>query len=512
MIDAGVMKIRDQERRLFAKVPRSPNRLYVLEVNLDTPVCLAVKGSENAWLWHARFGHLNFPALSKLARGDMVRGLSEVEHVDQVCAGCLAGKHRCTSFPRTAAYRAEEALELIHGDICGPITPATPSGSRYFLLLVDDSSRYMWLRILCSKDQAAGAIKQYKQVAEVEIGHKLKAFRTDRGGEFTSVEFAEYCVEQGVRRQLTVPYSPQQNGVVERHDQTVVGTTHCLLKSKGLPGWLWGEVVATAVYLLNRSLTRSLEGKTPFEAWFGKKPGVHHLCTFGCVVHVKNTVPNLIKLEDRSMPMIFIGYETGSKAYRAYDPVTHKVHVSRDVIFDEQAQWDWSKGGDRGEAVNNDDTFTVEVQYSTVTQGVPAADAVIGAQLGVTPRGSPACAFPSPLPAHAEREGGGGEVEQPTSPPVVREEDLDADHDSDVPLWVHNIDNILGLASPRGLARRVLDQELHAVSSDEPSSFEVAEQDPCWRKAMLEEMQSIEDNQTWSLADLPADRRAIGLK
>jgi hypothetical protein len=121
-----------------------------------------------------------------------------------------------------------------------------------------------------------------------------------------------------------------------------VGTTRSLLKSKGLPGWLWGEAVAIAVYLLNIPPMKRLQGQTPFEAWYGKKSGVLHLHTFACVVHVKNTRPNLKKLEDRSMSMIFIGYEPWSKAYRVYDPVLKKVHVSRDVIFDESAQWDWS--------------------------------------------------------------------------------------------------------------------------------------------------------------------------
>jgi transposase InsO family protein len=141
-----------------------------------------------------------------------------VEHVDQVCSGCLAGKHRRTTFPQTVEYRVEKVLELVHGDLCGLITQATPSGSRYFLLLVDNRSRFMWLWILWSKDQAAETIKQYQLVAEAETRQRLKLFRTDRGGEFTSIEFAEYYAEKGVRRQLTVAYSPQQNEVVERRN------------------------------------------------------------------------------------------------------------------------------------------------------------------------------------------------------------------------------------------------------------------------------------------------------
>jgi hypothetical protein len=108
-----------------------------------------------------------------------------------------------------------------------------------------------------------------------------------------------------------------------------------------------GEAIATAVYLLNRSPMKSLQGQMSFEAWYGKKPRVLNLRTFGCVAHVKNTRPNLKKLEDRSTSMIFIGYEPGSKAYGVYDPVSKKVHVSRDVIFDESAQWDWSLQGEQ---------------------------------------------------------------------------------------------------------------------------------------------------------------------
>jgi transposase InsO family protein len=274
----------------------------------------------------------------------MVRGLPHIDHVDQVRDSCLAGKQRRSPFPVQARRRAADALDLVHGDICGPITPTTPSGNRYFLLLVDDMSRYMWLCLLASKDQALAAIRRFKAAAELESGRKLKVLRTDRGGEFTSVEFGAYCVEEGVQRQLTAPYSPQQNGVIERRNQTVVGMARSMLKAKALLGTFWGEAVNTAVYILNRSPTRSLDGKTPFEAWHGERPTVSFLRTFGCVAHVRNTKPHLKKLEDRSTPMIFVGYEVGSKAYRVFNPVDGRVHVTRDVMFDEDAQWNWDAG------------------------------------------------------------------------------------------------------------------------------------------------------------------------
>jgi transposase InsO family protein len=238
-IEDGVLRIREQSRKLLARVSRRPDRLYVLELDVARPVCLAARGKEESWRWHSRMGHVNMNALRKMAREELVRGLPQIEQVDQLCDACLAGKQRRSSFPTEAQYRAERTLELVHEDLCGPITPETPSGGKYFLLLVDDKSRFMWLKVLARKNQAAAVIKEFQARAEVESGKKLGVLRTDRGGEFTSVEFAEYCTDEGVRRQLTAPYSPQQNGVVERRNGTVVATARSMLKAKGLSGWFW---------------------------------------------------------------------------------------------------------------------------------------------------------------------------------------------------------------------------------------------------------------------------------
>jgi hypothetical protein len=124
----------------------------------------------------------------------------------------------------------------------------------------------------------------------------------------------------------------------------VVEMARCLLKSKKVPGEFWGEAVTTAVYLLNRAPTKSLQGRTPYEAWYNKKPRVDHLRTFGSLVHVKKTGPGVNKLSDRSTPMVLMGYEKGTKGYRVYDPVAKKLHISRDAIFQENQCWDWEQG------------------------------------------------------------------------------------------------------------------------------------------------------------------------
>jgi transposase InsO family protein len=228
----------------------------------------------------------------------------------------------------------ERCLELVHGNLCGPISLATPRGNKYFLLLVGDLSRYMWVATVPFKDRVAATIKDIQARAEGESDLKLKALRTDRGGEFTATEFVDYCAAEGMHHQHMMPYSPQQNGVVVRQNGTAVATARSMLKVKDPPEWFWGEAVNTTVYVLNRCPTKSVDGMTPFEAWHERKPVVHHLRTFGCIVYVRNTMPHLKKLEDRGHKMIFVSYESGSKAYRAYDPTTKHVRVTPEVVFD----------------------------------------------------------------------------------------------------------------------------------------------------------------------------------
>jgi hypothetical protein len=194
--------------------------------------------------------------------GDMVRGLPAISEANRLCDGCIISMQRRVPFPSKSNFHANEALEL--DDLCGPIKPTTPGGKTMFLLMVDDMCRYMWLIVLSTKSDAARMIKQVQVQAEVECGKKLKVQRTDRGGEFTSSRFINYCNDTGVLRHLTVPYSPQQNGVVEHRNQTVIGAARSMLKAANMPRRFWGEAVVMVVYLLNRSLTHNVDGKTPY--------------------------------------------------------------------------------------------------------------------------------------------------------------------------------------------------------------------------------------------------------
>lgn len=210
---------------------------------------------------------MNIRTLREMSQQNLVEGMPHIDHLEQVCEACLAGKHNRIPFPRTAMYRATSPLELVHAYLCGPISPLTPGRKKYFLLIVDDLTRYMWVPLIRSKDEALNAFKKWQSRAKDEAGCKLKALRTDRGGEFVSNEFSCHCDSIGVKHFLTAPYSSQQNGVAKRRNRTIVEMARSLLKNKKLPDRLWGEAVATSVYLLNRASTRSVEGKTSYEGW-----------------------------------------------------------------------------------------------------------------------------------------------------------------------------------------------------------------------------------------------------
>lgn len=226
---------------MLVRVKRSGNMLYVIHLNITKPVCVLARSGDTAWQWHARFGNLHFSALHDLGTKGMVSGMTTVDQVHQVRSGCTIGKMHRKPFPATSTYRAEQPLELFHGDLCKPISPATTVGNRYFLLIVDDYNRYMWVEMLCTNGQALEYVRKIKPISENDHGLKLLAFRSDRGGEFNSKAFTSLCNEARVKRYTTAPYSPQQNGVVEGLNQMVVEMARCLLKGMNAPPYFLGR-------------------------------------------------------------------------------------------------------------------------------------------------------------------------------------------------------------------------------------------------------------------------------
>ncbi|KAL9413504.1 hypothetical protein AB3S75_042066 [Citrus x aurantiifolia] len=214
----------------------------------------------------------------------MVIGLPDVRRCEKVCEGCIYGKMHRLPFPKNS-WRAKVPLELVHADICGPTRTLSLNNRRYFILFVDDYTRMMWIYFLNEKSEAFSNFLRFKALAERQSGCKMKTLRTDRGGEFIYTPFMNYCRDNGIKKQLTISQSPQQNGVVERKNRTIVEVARSMLKGKGIPNNLWAEACHTTVYILNRSPTKAVRDKTPFEAWHNRKPNVDHLKILGSIAY-----------------------------------------------------------------------------------------------------------------------------------------------------------------------------------------------------------------------------------
>ena len=174
----------------------------------------------------------------------------------------------------------------------------------------------------------------YKQ-AKKETGWSMIKLRTDNGREFLSHDFQAYVQHKGIRHELTSPYSPEQNFVIERDNRTVVECARSMLHHRSLPLELWGEAINTAVYILNRVSSRTLHGATPFTKWYGELPDVSYFREFGsiCYGHVPKQIRQ--KLDSKARECLFVGYFTTAKAYRLWCLNKHKIIITRDVIFDE---------------------------------------------------------------------------------------------------------------------------------------------------------------------------------
>ncbi|CAL8990558.1 unnamed protein product, partial [Prunus brigantina] len=306
-----------QLKELIARVQMKGNICFPLDLKyVNPPMANIARFGESGWLWHIRFGHLNYISLKLLQEKDMVQGLPKLQESEKICSGCAIGKSHRSSFDKEKTWRASQPLELIHSDICGPMQTITPAGNIFFLTFIDDYTRMCWVFFLQHKSQVLNVFKRFKSMVELQSGYKIKKLRSDRGGEYTSLEFLKFCDDVGMERQLTVAYSPQQNGVAERKNRTIVEMARTMMAEKRIPLKFWVEAVNTAVYLQNRSPTSALDNITPFKKFSGRKPDVKHLRIFGslCYIHIPSQKRH--KLEETGENGVFVGYGVCEKGYR----------------------------------------------------------------------------------------------------------------------------------------------------------------------------------------------------
>ena len=267
-----------------------------------------------------------------MANQNVAHGLAlrNTDNSDISCTGCTMGKGHRTPIPKNSSSISTQLLELIHSDVCGPLEVQSLGGSRYFVTFIDDYSKWTVVYTMRHKSDTFSCFKKFHTYAETHTGRKveklnviqrskknaeqIKALRTDNGGEYISSEFKKYLEEHGNMHQLTVAYTPQQNGVAERMNRTLMDLVRSMMHTAETPKKFWAEALATAVYVRNRVISRSLpKATTPYHLWMKKKPDLSHTRVFGSRCWYVIPRRALKKLDSRSCEGVFMGYSAQSK-------------------------------------------------------------------------------------------------------------------------------------------------------------------------------------------------------
>lgn len=226
--------------------------------------------------------------------------------------------------------RAKDLLELIHTDVCGPMSINARGNYQYFITFTDDFSRYGYVYLMKHKSESFEKFKEFQNEVQNQLGKTIKALRSDRGGEYLSQTFNDHLRECGIVSQLTPPGTPQLNGVSERRNQTLLDMVRSMMSHADLPLSFWGYALETSAFTLNRCPSKSVE-KTPYEMWTGKVPNLSFLKIWGCDAYVKRMFTD--KLGPKSDKCYFVGYPKETKGYYFYNPTENKVFVARNGAF-----------------------------------------------------------------------------------------------------------------------------------------------------------------------------------
>ncbi|GJY32267.1 putative ribonuclease H-like domain-containing protein, partial [Tanacetum coccineum] len=247
------------ESQIVLRAPRQ-NDVYSLDLKNIVPsgglTCLYANATtDESKLWHRRLGHVNFKNMNKLVKGNLVRGLpSKVFVNDHTCVACKKGKQHKASCKAKLERTIRKPLELLHMDLFGPVSVHNINKKRYCLVVTDDFSRFSWVFFLGTKDETSEILFTFITGLENQLNHKVKIIRCDHGTEFKNYDMNVLCAKKGIKREYSVARTPQQNGVAERKNRTLIEAARTMLADSLLPIPFWAEAVNTACYVLNRVL------------------------------------------------------------------------------------------------------------------------------------------------------------------------------------------------------------------------------------------------------------------
>jgi transposase InsO family protein len=469
-----------------------------------------------ALLWHRRLGHLNFEALYQLSKNKAVKGLLRLARIQHIYEVCQEGKQAPIFFPKSITP-STDVLQLICSDVCGLFRTHSYTGARYFVSFIDDFSRKTWVYLLKSKDAVYDEFKKFKALVENYTGKKIQTLHTDNGGEYISKRFQELCEQAGIKHEKSQAYMPQSNGVSERMNRTLVETARCLCFQSNIPSNLWSEAIKMACFLINRRPTKKIHLHTPEEVFTGTQVDISNLRTFGTRIFVHVPKNQRDKLGKKSLSCTLLGIDEYTKGYQCYCPASKRILISRDVTIDERHIDDVPAGP---ETMN---TFPYAEFKITIPDSLP-----------------PGKVYEPPIsiPAHEIRP------DVPDIPPCSPEPSpvIQALPNLLLPLSPastsfpsRQIEPIMSSSlvqtQPRVYTRRqphVLSAGLRrSTRSKRPSvlldgfvgnleadhlTFRQASKDPQWLPAMQDEIDSLKENKTWKLTELPPGKKAITSK
>lgn len=482
---------------------QGPRIKNVYGINLDdipsqNLSCLKTS-HDDIWLWHRRLGHASMHSINKLVKHELVRGLPPCNfEKDHICDACTKGKQTRSSFKSKNCISTSRPLELLHMDLCGPISIESLKGSKYILVIIDDFSRFTWVSFLREKNEAFKEFAKLCKQIQVFKNSQIVAIRSDHGREFDQKDFYEFCANHGISHNFSAPRTPQQNGVVERKNRTLEDMARTMICENNLPKYFWAEAVNTANYILNRCLIRPILKKTPYELFKGRKPSVSYFKPFGCKCFIHNNGKNnLGKFDARSDEGIFVGYSSHSKAYRVFNKRTKIIEESIHVVFDES---------------NDGMPSTISFEELTLNKYNNDEEEILNntPQIKETSH--------EIIPPHEENIT--REIEQSIHVENIPHENIDEQVSQENEKGFkfksyHPKDNLLTDIST-GIRTRSSLRNFCAFSSFvshiEPKNHQHALSDPSWIIAMQEELSQFERNQVWTLTPRPQNHPVIGTK
>ncbi|KAI3718218.1 hypothetical protein L6452_19080 [Arctium lappa] len=328
----------DEKGKLTLSGYRREN-VYVIDMDstITENLCFLSKASSDVnWLWHKRLSHLNFKTLTSLSSKELVSGLPQHSCAkESLCSACEKGKQTKASFKSKQVSSVTSPLQLLHMDLFGPVNIQSIAGKKYTLVIVDEFSRYTWVIFLRCKSDTLEELISFVKKMEVLNNLTVRSIRSDHGTEFKNSSLNNFFENKGISHNFSSVRTPQQNGVDERRNRTIIEAARSMLSDSHLPIQFWAEAVNTVCFTQNRSLIVKRFGKTAYELFHGRKPSISFLHIFGCQCFILNNRDQLGKFDPKADDGIYLGYSSISKAYRVFNKRRQSVEETIHVTFDE---------------------------------------------------------------------------------------------------------------------------------------------------------------------------------